>query len=184
MRAAVVIAVLHLGSVVHAEPEHASITSGISLDAGGLVNAALTLDGSYRLGWLAVRGIVSRGVATTLADTDGGSGPLRRYVAGLEARLCSAGTTDLASGGSHTACAYLGLDAGYETAHAAFRVPPSYDAHGPIATTRLGMYGVYHRFVMRSAFVVFVHEDQMSYADTSLTRGWGLGVEVSAGYRF
>jgi hypothetical protein len=177
------ILVVQLGATAQAQPEHASITSGISLDGGGLLNAALTLDGSYRIGWLAVRAIVSRGVATTVADTDGGSGSLRRYVAGVEARLCGAGATDLASEGSPV-CGYLGLDAGYETAHAAFRMPPSYDAHGPIAAVRLGEYGTHHRFVMRAGFVLFVHEEPVSYTNTTLVHGWGLGCEGSLGYRF
>jgi hypothetical protein len=79
------------------------------------------------------------------------------------------------------------VDAGYETAHAAFRVPPNYDARGPIVTARLGVYGspleTHRRFVMRGGFVLFVHEEMTSYTDTTQRHGWGFGIEISVGYR-
>ena len=175
----VLIVVVRLGSVAYAQSEHASVTAGVSIDTSQLLDAALTLDASYRLRWLAVRAIFSRGIATTLADQDGGSGSFRRFVAGVEARLCRAVATDLASG-SH-ACAYIGIDAGYEHEHAAYRVPPSYDSHGALVTARLGEYATYHHLVVRGG-LVFVMHDEHSAGGT----GWtpGLGIELSVGYRW
>jgi hypothetical protein len=163
-----------------AEPEHASVLGGIALDTEPYLNAALTLDGSVRFGWLAVRAIVSRGAAVNGADKDmGGSGPFRRYSAGVEARLCSASATTVASDGG---CVYLGLDGGYQTVHVVYvDGSPSEDSRGAVVGARIGGYRVYHRLAARVGAVFMLH-DEHSFAGN----GWqpGMGIELGLGYRF
>ncbi len=175
-----VLALVLLAGTAHAESEHGSITAGIGFDAEPALNAAFTLDGSYRIGWLAVRAIGSRGVAAAPGDAlHGGIGAFRRYVGGVEGRWCGERAIDLAVADS--ACAYLGLDAGYERQHIAYHDGgPSYDSHGAVLATRLGMYAVYRRLVVRGAFVFMLHDEHATEAP-----GWhrGLGIEASLGFR-
>ena len=178
MRCALLLALL--AGTAHAEPEHGSILGGIGLDAVPAINAALTLDGSYRIGWLAVRAIASRGVAADPGDSShNGVGAFRRYVGGVEARLCGATTTDLDA--EDSGCAYLGVDAGWERQHIAERDPPSYDSHGAVLGARFGAYVVHHRLVGRVAFTFFLHD--LHETDDTVWRK-GLGMEVGLGVRF